>query len=439
MFKRSEEELAAKRLQRLKQELEDEQVPLILQDNPVPGNFPNRNDVQDVLLDEIVYARRPPVHEGRRAPYGSIVARDQEAWGSLASAYEVGALDVVGGTGSPSPGHVRSLANGRSVWTLRTSAGTESLVHISLVTESALVEFVQETRCPVVQRMANGVVKVYIEDRVLSCAAESWSVKPFASSRTFELLHLLGLSGGRYFQVASDLLNFCLHVLGSRGIGATLVWFPQGVPDEVGSALAAPGVSTPVPLRVQAAFEQEVLAALLEGTDGATIVSDSGVIERVAVHLSSSAKSREVLPAEAGTRHTSGKRFSFDIPTSVCLVVSQDGPVTVYSDGMPLLHLRALGTYSQSLKKMVPEKGPDIDDHYAEVQCPKCDKRLVIEITVILGWKERESVDCPVCGAADIYSKMCFAMRALPLKPWDSDVRRITWGLDPSGPPTERL
>jgi hypothetical protein len=42
-----------------------------------------------------------------------------------------------------------------------------------------------------------------------------------------------------------------------------------------------------------------------------------------------------------GTRHTSAARHTYDCPDVLAFVVSIDGPVTVFSDGLRIAQLRA--------------------------------------------------------------------------------------------------
>ncbi|MBI5088504.1 MAG: DNA integrity scanning protein DisA nucleotide-binding domain protein [Actinobacteria bacterium] len=48
-----------------------------------------------------------------------------------------------------------------------------------------------------------------------------------------------------------------------------------------------------------------------------------------------------------GTRHASARRFSFDEPDTVVFVVSEDGPLTVYSSGEPIARLDNLCSDAQ--------------------------------------------------------------------------------------------
>jgi len=59
----------------------------------------------------------------------------------------------------------------------------------------------------------------------------------------------------------------------------------------------------------------------------------------VGAQLKYSEASKRLIEARAGTRHTSAQRFSYDFAKGIIFVVSSDGPVTVFSDGMSVTDL----------------------------------------------------------------------------------------------------
>jgi len=72
-----------RRLNRLRRELEDEGVVVVEREllQEPRGRCDERtvDGLESLLLEELLYARQPPVHEGRRPPYGSIVLPPQAA------------------------------------------------------------------------------------------------------------------------------------------------------------------------------------------------------------------------------------------------------------------------------------------------------------------------------------------------------------------------
>jgi predicted nucleic acid-binding Zn-ribbon protein len=92
--------------------------------------------------------------------------------------------------------------------------------------------------------------------------------------------------------------------------------------------------------------------------------------------------------------------------------------VSVFSDGLKITELIPHLAVEQatSLKKMVPAKSGDVMAEIHDIQCKACRKDIRIQEVVVTGWRDHESVDCPVCGAKDIFSSMCWSLFAHPVK-----------------------
>jgi DNA integrity scanning protein DisA with diadenylate cyclase activity len=125
------------------------------------------------------------------------------------------------------------------------------------------------------------------------------------------------------------LLEFAVHDLGARGIGATLVHQPN-------LALATSlevRYPPPPPLQICRATDLAPLRHALAQVDGASLFDTDGTLRAIGVRLVPSADAEARIPAFRGTRHTSARRYSADDPTATVIVVSEDGPVTVMRAG----------------------------------------------------------------------------------------------------------
>ena len=133
-------------------------------------------------------------------------------------------------------------------------------------------------------------------------------------------------------EVLEALLEFAVHDLGSRGIGSLLIY----------RAHAEPGppveerLPTPPGLRIRKASHLAPLRHALAQVDGAAIFDAEGVLRRLGVRLVPSNAAEETIEALRGTRHTSGRRYSFDDPLATVIAVSEDGPVSVLRNGAVL-------------------------------------------------------------------------------------------------------
>ena len=92
----------------------------------------------------------------------------------------------------------------------------------------------------------------------------------------------------------------------------------------------------PPPLRIRKASHLAPIRHALAQVDGAAIFDADGVLRLLGVRLVPSISSEEMVDALGGTRHTSGRRYSYDDPFSTVIAVSDDGPVSVLRNGAVL-------------------------------------------------------------------------------------------------------
>ena len=132
--------------------------------------------------------------------------------------------------------------------------------------------------------------------------------------------------------VLEAILEFAVHDLGSRGIGALLIYRPDTEP----GPHVEERLPTPPPLRITQASHLAPLGHALAQIDGAAVFDVDGVLRRIGVRLVPSVDAEETVQALGGTRHTSGRRYSHDDPHATVIAVSEDGPVSVLRNGAVL-------------------------------------------------------------------------------------------------------
>jgi hypothetical protein len=301
------------RLRRLAEELEE--TGLVLE-----ADGPSRR----LLLEEIDHALRPAVHERRVPSTGSLLepANPPEAW-------EVGTeLSIVHGPVSEAADDFRRFADGLSSWLVRRLDGPDEWCVFDRPSgsERDLVVISAAFGAVVVQRHPTGAVRVVGPQGVLRWNGLDWHLEPPLSSWAGTLT---GAGSNGDATVLAALLEFAVHDLGSRGIGATLVYRPDGgEPPSVEARLPVPP-----PLQITRATALAPLRHALAQVDGAALFGPSGTLEQLGVRLVPSAAAEQEVPGLRGMRHTSGRRYSRDDPTATVVVVSEDGPVTVLRGG----------------------------------------------------------------------------------------------------------
>lgn len=278
-----------------------------------------------IAVDEIDYALRPAVHERRAPSFGAIVAPVAPAAGwDGETGLRIDRRPVDDTTISAA----RRYADGQSSWFVRHVDGHDewAVFDRPAGSERDLVVLADALRALVVQRHPAGLVRIVGEFGVLRWNGMDWHHEPRVSS-WLDLVHACGPFGDR--AVVETLLEFAVHDLGARGIGATLVYRPN---ERLESSFED-RLATPPPLRIMRPTDLAPLRHALAQVDGAALFDEDGVLRRIGVRLVPTARAEAEVDGFRGTRHTSGRRYSADDPTATVMVVSEDGPVTVMRGG----------------------------------------------------------------------------------------------------------
>jgi hypothetical protein len=301
-------EADARRLGRVAEELEEAGLPAVADDL--------------TLLEEIDWALRPVVHEGRVASNGAIVrpSLDTSAWeratGLAMSRMTIGELPLRSS---------RRLADGLSSWLVRPS-NELLLFDRPAGSERDLVVLSRALASTIVQRHPSGVVRVVGTFGVLRWDGLRWHREP-------PLQKWLKVVTGDSFvgdaEAVESLVEFAVHDLGASRIGALLVYCPEaGLPAGLEERLPVPP-----PLDVRSPVHLAPLRHVLSQVDGAAMFDAGGVLRRLGARLVPSPRAEASVAALRGTRHTSGRRYSFDHPAVTVIAVSEDGPVSVLRAG----------------------------------------------------------------------------------------------------------
>ncbi|MCU1502121.1 MAG: hypothetical protein JWM12_1475, partial [Ilumatobacteraceae bacterium] len=307
----------ARRLDRLRHELRDEGVPL-----------PDDDELAELLLAEIDYARHPRFHEGVAPRYGALLARsapvptDGFSATSLVPCDELD-LDVV-----------RRLADGRCSFVSRSVDDSVVLACLdrSVDDEAAAVQLAGELDVTTLQRLTNGWVRVCSSQGVATWDGVQWWHTPHSSQLAVAIHRLIPHADLR---ITEQLVEFCIHWLGAGRVGAVLTWCLAGDPRD----LAHAGVAAAVEIPALDVCQREHFAALrsaLSQYDRAALVDPAGTIRTIGVTLRPSPGAIRSVPPYGGTRHTSALRFSHAEPDTVSMVVSSGGPLSVFFRGRRL-------------------------------------------------------------------------------------------------------
>jgi len=276
-------ELMSGSARRLAEELEEDGIKL-----------EEHERVRDVLLDELDYARRIPMFEGRRPLYGSLSMPPEM---SISSAGEI--ADLVPLDGLPRA-MARTFADGRSAFVVNRCDEGPVLVCFDrpVQYEAELVELQELTGARIVQRTPMfGQVRLFTESRVISWNGQAWTDRPTAGAL---LRALRECAPDLDPDVAHGLLDLALHWLSPARVGATIVVHEQGF--EWASMDVATKFHAPR-LTLKNRRHYPALFASLQQHDLATLVTADGSIEYLGVGLRSSEEAERNVDSNRGMRH----------------------------------------------------------------------------------------------------------------------------------------
>lgn len=285
--------------------------------------------IRRCVVEELDHARRIPVFEGRRPLYGSFVIGGDR---TLAAGADLLALDMVD-LDHLDLGAARAYADGRSAFLVHRSDAslTLALFDRPIQYEAELVRMQEITGAEIVQRTAVlGAVRLFTDGSVVAWDGRNWNARPTATAL---LPALRACSPGLRLDVASGVLDLAVHWLSPARIGATLVVYESAVD---WSVLDTSTASETPALSVANRRHFPALFASLQQHDLAVIITTDGGIDQLGVGLLSTAEAEQAVYDARGMRHRSAQRFSFDQPAATVVVVSEDGPVTIFRHGRPI-------------------------------------------------------------------------------------------------------
>lgn len=407
-----------RRIVRLQSELSDEGVPILGSDS-FPGPLQaHANAVDALVLDELLYARHIPVHEGLRPPYGSLIVNALPPGDTYATR-------KTGERGADLKG-IRPFVDGNTTVLIRDLAGNNAVAQVDVSDELKLLQLTRDTKGVAVQRLRDGRVKVATQHHVVINDVHEWSVRTQAREVLAGLTTSLQLPNdaalqGR-LQGILDLLDLCFHRLSPQGIGATLVLMLDGTVADVHEGLTDKGDEPAIAINAFTVADRDLMVSMLTSVDGACMVENDGTVTLYKAKLKTTEKAQEVIAQQGGTRHTSAKRFSYANRQCMVVVVSADGPVTLFADGIPIVRLQqdAAEDHKPWRTRMPLSEQGRYQQERNEIECGRCERRIVFTVVTALdGSGPARQISCPICGNDFGVAEGAIQVGAVPLKPWE--------------------
>jgi hypothetical protein len=164
---------------------------------------------------------------------------------------------------------------------------------------------------------------------------------------------------------------------------------PRGGLVELGRAITGP------PLSVARRGHFPAIVSVESQVDLATVVAADGSVGPIGVRLDHSPLAGAVVPPTGGARHTSARRFTFDVGEVLAVVVSESGRVTVFSGGAVAAEISP----SQPDGRSSGESGEELSTADSEtVTCGQCQQPLLVLAAAAGPRPDASAGACPVCG-----------------------------------------
>ena len=212
----------------------------------------------------------------------------------------------------------------------------------SMLMEADLVQLQRTTGAAIIQRTpVLDVVRIAVDEAMVTWDGRHWHRRPTAMAMADDLIERVPELDSSF---ALHVLELAVHWLAPSRIGATIVAHDGDHIDW--SALDTSTAARTPQLSVCDRRHFSALTTVLRQHDLAVIVDRGGSLRKVAVGLRWTTDAEAAVSSDRGMRHRSAQRYSHDHPTATLVVVSEDGPVSVFRGGALAVTSSADGTSS---------------------------------------------------------------------------------------------
>jgi hypothetical protein len=333
------------------------------------------------VMEEIQHAIRPVIHEGKVYSYGVLCADSLDDL----ERYEIINMnpDLLG--------QARKLADGVEWNILYHQDRFHGLIRfpLSLSGELQMLKRFPARGGMMIYRSETGACRFYQGEKLILHDRRNWTIKPEVKTRVACVASCIEKIDKKLLQ---SILEFAYYMISpTEGAGAILIWNLK--PIKTMGNLGHLGLSFQNESHLRMIFHQ------LIQTDGATMISYDGLLMSSGFQIRYSAKSKRMIPDFRGTRHTSSIRFSFDSPNTLIITISEDGPVSIFFNGVNLTDLNYISPQQmlRKIRSITPEEKSKILIFRTMFQCNRCDRRSVIDRLDLNGKNKVFYPKCPTC------------------------------------------
>lgn len=336
-------------------------------------------NLKDEIAAELARCLDPFVHEKSIRPYGAIVCRELPS---------IAHLGRIVNTAGLAPEVARSLADGRHALMLIVKDESPQLLvfHERADTDQDYASRAVWIDGLILACDERGIVRIVTDSSVTLIEGRRWIAKDLVFEAAEDIVQVVPIAKP---EVVHRLLELCHHRISPARRGATLIHLlteheHEDAGRDAGIRLGQLGLSL-------TEADEPLILHQVKYRDGAIVVGPDGRLRSVNVMLRPSRASDDSVPPHGGTRHTSAARHTYDRPDVLAFVVSEDGPVTVFSDGVRIADLK-MGNPQVPPYDVTSQV--DLDDS----TCPHCGVLLTVRVITATGYDLPRDVPCPACG-----------------------------------------
>ncbi len=286
--------------------------------------------LEEEIAAELARCFDPFIFEQAIRPYGAIVAREMPHLPRLGR--------VINTTGLTAD-VIRSLADGRSTFVLIVKGEPPQLLLMDerMDTDQDYASRAAWVDGLIICNSADGIVRIVTVSSVTLVEGRRWIAKDLVFEAAEDIMEVAPASNA---EVVRRLLEVTHHRMSPHRIGATLLYLLEKTPRPTKRRDEGIWIE-PLGVSVLNESEEPLLVHQVRYRDGAVLVDREGRLLASNVILRPTKASEQAVPPIGGTRHTSAARHTYDCPDVLAFVVSIDGPVTVFSDGLRIAQLKA--------------------------------------------------------------------------------------------------
>ena len=239
-------------------------------------------------------------------------------------------------------------------------------------------------------------IKIFAEGNIYTHENRDWKIKNGIKEKIEEIVNLTDY---KYPDVVIKLIEFAYYELSPNKIGSILIYLLNNDYEKI-KELKPPIEFNDYKINFKKKIHHYLVKNFLKQIDGATLILPKGNIWGTGLHLQYSKNSKNIILEEKGTRHTSAKRFTYDYSNAIVIVTSEDGPVTVYSDGVSMPISASHNTIPKKIILSNQEKDSkkQIKIKSDIATCSNCKKNHRVESIRTSVFDPLKILYCKVCG-----------------------------------------